>query len=95
MENQGSEQNGVEKHHWGGRGWNQDVGPRMTMITRFLRRTCHVAVQVPVWWSLDFNWTALYVHTHLIICIRTIGGAQSPPRVVQPMIIIITDLRRT
>jgi len=33
-------------------------------------------------------------HTRLIICIRTIGGGQGPPRVVEPMKIIITDLRR-
>ena len=43
-----------------------------------------MAVQVPVWLSLDFNWTALYVHTHLIICIVIIGGDPGPCRVVEP-----------
>jgi len=54
-----------------------------------------VAVQVPVWWRLDFNWTALNVYTHLIICILIIGGGQGPPSVIeQIMIILVTDLRR-
>ena len=31
-----------------------------------------ITVQVPVWCRLDFNWTALNVCTHLIICILII-----------------------
>jgi hypothetical protein len=54
-----------------------------------------VTVQVAVWWSLRFNWTALNVYTHLIICILIIGGSQCPPSVIEPMmLILVTDLRR-
>jgi hypothetical protein len=57
-----------------------------------------VAVQVPMWWSLDFNCIALYVHTHFITCILIIGGGHGPPRAVEPMVmlmmILITEVRR-
>ena len=57
-----------------------------------------MAVQVSVWWSLDFNWSALYVNTNLIICILIVGGGQGPPRVLDSMmmmmILLITDLHR-